>query len=76
MEIYTINRDVDKINTQKLAALNTESRTYAAFDEGHVDAVGILDKNCPAAKSLTLKKIVRSSFSLILMLKRVLLTVP
>lgn len=56
VEIYTINRDVDKINTQKLAALNTESRTYAAFDEGHVDAVGILDKNCPAAKSLTLKK--------------------
>lgn len=55
-ELHTVNVDVDKINSQKLAALKGEERTYSASTAGSQNYVDSLLRSCVAAENLVLKK--------------------
>lgn len=56
VEIFTTNKDVERINIEKMSKLNTEQKTYYSHDNGHKDALSIIEKNCPAAQTISLKK--------------------
>lgn len=53
--IFTKNIDVDKYNKTRYDQLTGIEKTYYATDFGHEDVLKMLDKNCPAAKVLSLK---------------------
>ena len=53
--IYTVNRDVDAINSQRLATLNSDEKTFYASYSGRKDKIELLKKSSLASDSLVLK---------------------
>lgn len=55
-KLYTHNKDVDKINLNKLSNLSTKSYEYKMSSKGGSKLVDILKKNCLAREELTIKE--------------------
>ncbi len=56
VSIYCRNVDVDRVNKEKLAAINAPSKWFEAKDSGLPHHIEQFNKNCPAAKRIELKK--------------------
>jgi ATP-dependent exoDNAse (exonuclease V) alpha subunit len=54
--IYCRNMDVDRVNKEKLSAIQAPSKFFAAKDSGLPHHIEQFNRNCPAAKSIELKK--------------------
>lgn len=54
-ELHTVNVDVDRINADKLAELETESRTFTATPSGSAQYLETLRRSCLASDELELK---------------------
>lgn len=54
--LYARNRDVDAMNNERLIQLPGEETTFRAKDWGARPELGMLQRNCPAPETLTLKK--------------------
>ena len=55
-ELHTVNIDVDSINHSKLAALDTEERTFQLFTTGSTNYVETLQRSVLAPSELVLRK--------------------
>lgn len=55
LELHTHNTNVDYINFQKLASLDSESKTFSMVKEGNFKLIENLMKNCLAVEELELK---------------------
>ena len=55
-ELHTVNIDVDSINHSKLAALDTEERTFQQFTTGSTNYVETLQRSVLAPSELVLRK--------------------
>lgn len=55
-ELHTVNIDVDSINHSKLAALDTEERTFQQFTTGSANYVETLQRSVLAPSELVLRK--------------------
>ncbi len=55
-ELHTMNIDVDRLNEQKLRALDGETHTYTATTTGKENYVATLMRSCIAQEKLVLKK--------------------
>ena len=53
--IYTVNRDVDVINQQRLSEITSEQKTFYASFSGRKDKIELLKKSSIASEELTLK---------------------
>lgn len=56
VSIYCRNVDVDRVNKERLEAINAPSKRFDAKDSGMPHHIEQFNKNCPAAKSIELKK--------------------
>lgn len=54
--LYARNRDVDAMNNERLIQLPGEETTFRAKDWGARPELSMLQRNCPAPETLTLKK--------------------
>lgn len=55
-ELHTVNIDVDSINLARLAALNTEERTFSQFTTGAANYIETLQRSVLAPSELILRK--------------------
>jgi ATP-dependent DNA helicase PIF1 len=56
VSIYCRNVDVDRVNREKLSAIQAPSKFFDAKDSGLPHHIEQFNKNCPAAKRIELKK--------------------
>ncbi len=55
-ELHTVNIDVDRLNQQKLAELETQPHAYQATTTGKANYVATLKRSCIALEQLVLKQ--------------------
>jgi ATP-dependent DNA helicase PIF1 len=53
--IYTMNRNVDSVNSKRLAEIDSDSKTYYATYSGRKDKIELLKKSSLASEELSLK---------------------
>lgn len=53
--LFCKNYDVEKLNKELLAEINSPSRIFKSIDEGNSYNINLFDKHCPAIKDLELK---------------------